>query len=361
MKKLGIVFWLLAASALLITSCQKQPNIMEPQDSTNPNLNGSYSITLPPGATLQSATLSVFVNSPSGATVNVHRITQPWDEMVVTWNSFGGSFDPAIVGSFMPNAADWRSVDVTSLVQGWLNGSYPDYGFLLEQGQTEYTNYYSSDFPVVSMRPKLEICYNMPSGTVCETFQRGLLGTVSDTYIWQLNPDENFGASELFYTGLVSGFEKMSLLKFEYTPPPQEGCTRTIGYWKTHAGFGKGNQGDMVTALLPVWLGTAGGTKSINVTTALIAYNLLTQKVYGDPSNGITKLYSQLLGAKLNIASGTGHSDIDVVIAAADPFLATHNWNDWAGLSPADQQMVLLWQNQLDSYNNGLVGPVHCQ
>ena len=44
--------------------------------------------------------------------------------------------------------------------------------------------------------------------------------------------------------------------------PPANGCTRTIGYWKTHAGFGP--QADAVTPLLPILLGSAGGAMTLN-------------------------------------------------------------------------------------------------
>lgn len=139
------------------------------------------------------------------------------------------------------------------------------------------------------------------------------------------------------------------------------GCTRTIGYWKTHAGLKK--QADVVSALLPIWLGTAGGAKSVNVTTNTLAVQLLemngTNNVH-DASNGINKLYAQLLGAKLNVASGAGTASIASVIAAADAFLATHNTLDWASLTAAQQTQVLSWMTSLDNYNNGLVGPEHC-
>ena len=137
--------------------------------------------------------------------------------------------------------------------------------------------------------------------------------------------------------------------------PPPSGCTRTIGYWKTHAGFGP--QADVVTPLLPVLLGTAGGAKSVNVTTAAQAVALLKKT---DSSNGIEKLYAQLLGAKLNIESGASSSSVASTIAAADAFLATHNASDWASLTGAQQAQVLSWMTTLDNYNNGLVGPEHC-
>lgn len=142
-------------------------------------------------------------------------------------------------------------------------------------------------------------------------------------------------------------------------PPPGAGCTLTIGYWKTHAGF-TGRNPDQVTPLLPVWLGTPGGTDSIEVTTAQQAVDTLSMKVYGDPSNGITKLYAQLLGAKLNIASGADGSAVASTIAAADAFLATHSYTDWASLTLTQQQQVLTWMNTLDEYNIGAIGPGHC-
>jgi hypothetical protein len=143
--------------------------------------------------------------------------------------------------------------------------------------------------------------------------------------------------------------------------PCNTGCTLTIGYWKTHAGFGP--QADMVTPLLPIRLGTAGGAKSINVTTAALAVQLLSMNGsnnVSDSSNGINKLYAQLLGARLSAASGASLSSVATAVAAADAFLATHNSTGWAGLTSAVKSTVNTWASTLDSYNNGLIGPVHC-
>ena len=139
-------------------------------------------------------------------------------------------------------------------------------------------------------------------------------------------------------------------------PPTGDACTRTIGYWKTHAGFGP--QADVVTPLLPQWLGTSGGAKSVRVTTAAQAVSLLDKS--GDASNGINKLYAQLLGAKLNIANGANGSAVLQTITQADAFLATHSAGDWGSLTAAQRQQVLSWAAMLDDYNNGRVGPGHC-
>lgn len=142
---------------------------------------------------------------------------------------------------------------------------------------------------------------------------------------------------------------------------PCEGCTLTIGYWKTHAGFGP--QADKVTPLLPRWLGTTSGAKSIQVTTASQAVALLDFKGSNnvkDASNGINKLYAQLLAAKLNIANGAGGSAVAATITAADAFLANKNSLSWAGLSRSQKNQVNTWAGTLDQYNNGLIGPGHC-
>lgn len=139
-------------------------------------------------------------------------------------------------------------------------------------------------------------------------------------------------------------------------PACSSGCTRTIGFWKNHAGGGP--QQDLVTPLLPIWLGTAGGSKSVQVTTASQAIYLLNMS--GNPSNGINKLYAQMLAAKLNIASGASASAVSATIAAADAFLATKNASDWSSLSGAQRQQVLAWMTTFDQYNNGVIGPGHC-
>ena len=138
---------------------------------------------------------------------------------------------------------------------------------------------------------------------------------------------------------------------------PQEGCTLTIGFWKNHCGFGP--QDNVVSALLPITLGDGTG-KSLVVTDSAMAYDILVMKTYGDPSNGITKLYAQLLGAKFNIASSADDSDISKVITKADEFLAEYDWTDWDSLSKKDQQYVNKLKGKLDDYNNGLIGPGHC-
>lgn len=97
------------------------------------------------------------------------------------------------------------------------------------------------------------------------------------------------------------------------------------------------------------------------VTTAKMAYDVLSQNVYGSATNGITKLYAQLLAAKLNIKSGADPSEVASIITSADNFLATKSYSDWTSLSNSDVNKVSSWHTALDSYNNGMSGPGHCE
>jgi hypothetical protein len=136
------------------------------------------------------------------------------------------------------------------------------------------------------------------------------------------------------------------------------GCTYSKGYWKNHAGFGP--QEDKISSLLPIWLGDAGGSNSLLVGSASIAVEVLSHKICDKSSNGFTKLYAQLLAAKLNIANGASDSDIAEIIALADGFLASHSCSDWRSLDKDERKTVLDWMGTLDDYNNGRIGPGNC-
>jgi hypothetical protein len=137
-----------------------------------------------------------------------------------------------------------------------------------------------------------------------------------------------------------------------------DNCTRSKGYWKNHAGLGP--QPDYVTDLLPIWLGDDDDSLSYEVTTAEMAVDFLHQHIYGHPSNGITKLYAQLLAAKLNISNGADDKDIADVISEADDFLGEYNWESWDDLEQEDRDAVMGWKGMLGDYNSGDIGPGSC-
>ncbi len=122
-----------------------------------------------------------------------------------------------------------------------------------------------------------------------------------------------------------------------------------IGYWKNHA---TKKATDCVTGTLPLRLGNLTGTKSVNVTTAAQAVSIL--KMGETSSNGISKLYAQLLAAKLNVANGVDNAKVAAVIFDIDTFLGAHNASDWSKLTKAEKIQVQQWITLLDNFNNGL-------
>jgi hypothetical protein len=145
---------------------------------------------------------------------------------------------------------------------------------------------------------------------------------------------------------------------------PCNGCTLTIGYWKTHAdpNSPRNNPDETLKVLESVggtiWLGTQ--PPPTNKSVAVTSSNVVSILKF-DGSNGIKKLQAQLLAAKLNIANGAAvPTGVQSTISAADLFLAENGASSWDSLTRTQKNQVLTWMNKLDQYNNGLIGPGHC-
>ncbi|XYI02416.1 thrombospondin type 3 repeat-containing protein [Sorangium sp. So ce1128] len=114
---------------------------------------------IPYGATVDSATFTTTVYSSGTSEIRAHRIDADWAEPTVTWSSFANSYDPAIEATLFGVSSGAASVDLTALVQAWVDGVSPNYGFLLEEDPVALTAYRSSEHGTVSNRPSLEVCF----------------------------------------------------------------------------------------------------------------------------------------------------------------------------------------------------------
>ncbi|WP_437954919.1 thrombospondin type 3 repeat-containing protein [Sorangium sp. So ce119] len=117
---------------------------------------------IPAGATVVSARFGARAFSSGEQTVRAHRITAPWDEQTVTWQSFAASYDEHVEATLAGAGSDAVAVDLTELVQAWVDGAHDNHGFLLEQALTGRTSYRSREHPNAGDRPWLEVCYLMP-------------------------------------------------------------------------------------------------------------------------------------------------------------------------------------------------------
>lgn len=126
------------------------------------------------------------------------------------------------------------------------------------------------------------------------------------------------------------------------------GCTSTQGYWKNHA-----------------W-----DWSSVSLDLGGVTYShAQALAILQSPSNGDASLIlaHQLIAAKLNIlVNGASSGSVSATVAAADAWLAANADADGtlpfgvSPASPAGSQATPL-ANVLDQFNNGLIGPGHCE
>lgn len=212
MLRLTGCLMLLAALMILVVGCSDEPDPMMSGSSVK-HRGLAAALSIPPGSTLESATLHIYLTETYYRTITVQRITDSWDETVVTWNNFGGAYAPDLFGTFEIFGLGWREADVTGLVAGWLNGTYSNYGMLLDQERNLHPRNAFNSREAGTHTPYLEICYTTASGTVCEQILAD-----GDTYIDQYLPDMNAGLSATLFTGKsISGCSEiyLSLIKFE--------------------------------------------------------------------------------------------------------------------------------------------------
>jgi alpha-tubulin suppressor-like RCC1 family protein len=115
-----------------------------------------------PLVNITSATVNVAKGIAATATANlaVHRVTAPWSEATVTWQSFGGAYDSTVSTSFS-NAPAVPFFNASALVTGWVRGTFPNNGLLLEEPGVDNTNFWSSEYTNVNLRPSLNVCYTV--------------------------------------------------------------------------------------------------------------------------------------------------------------------------------------------------------
>jgi hypothetical protein len=132
---------------------------------------------IPPKSEIISAKLTLFhdgsseTQSPlSGSNeVVIHRITEPWDETLVTWNNQPKYTDEGsvIIPATIEDKQNIERIDVTKLVADVVQHEN-NFGFmfkLVTEEQYRRMHFASSDNPNFNLRPKLEITYNEPIDT----------------------------------------------------------------------------------------------------------------------------------------------------------------------------------------------------
>lgn len=225
LKLKNLLAILVLISTVLFVGCQTEQSPVEPAQ----NQIGLNKLVIPAGATITSAKLFLNVQVANGEVVNLHRITSDWQEGVVTWSNFGSSFNAGVEGTFTNNTTGWISVSMLGLFNDWYNGTYPNFGVLLDQEIVHFgiAEFYTKESAFI---PYLEVKYTVNGVETTDTTR-----SIADTFIWQSHPLANYGAFTTMNTGWVddSNSEKQALVRFDIEqgpPPPEEQCETAYAF-----------------------------------------------------------------------------------------------------------------------------------
>jgi hypothetical protein len=165
---------------------------------------------IPSNATVTAATLSLSSNTTSAngipgqpmyGTSNgayVRRITQVWNENLVTWNNQPATttLNQAVLPQSTSGSQNY-SVDVQNLVQDMVNDPAGSFGFMIqEQDEVNYYNsliFCSSDHADSALAPELVVTYVIGASN-CITLQPGAVDG-KDASIGTFQPSTNAGSS----------------------------------------------------------------------------------------------------------------------------------------------------------------------
>jgi len=136
---------------------------------------------IPATTVIDAASLNMYLYFWSGKndTVKAYKLTSDWKEGdgalsgatwiyrdkdgPVSWTTAGGDYDTATAGSFSIKSTGWYSMNLTALVQEWIDGTSPNHGIILSSPVSagNHLNYYHSreNTFFANLRPKLTVTY----------------------------------------------------------------------------------------------------------------------------------------------------------------------------------------------------------
>jgi hypothetical protein len=327
--------------AVLFIGCQSEQTPVDPFDDFVQTPVAK--LLIPNGATIDSAHFVINVTNAENEEVALHRVTDYWDEMMVSWNNFAGSYNAVSEGSFMPSASGWYAVDITSLVNSWMDDTFENYGILLKESSPAQMQTYTSREEGNS--PYLIIWWTLNGNSGYDSTT-----AFADAYIRSDTADNNYGAALELITGWQDTIEVQSLVKFEIENVTY-GCTRSAGYWKTHSIYGPAPY-DATWELL--------GEDSTFFLSNKTNYEVMWTPPAG--GNAYYILSFHYLATALNILNGADPFEIQEAFDDATDLFEMYTpeyIGSLKGNNPIRKHFLDL-KDILEPYNNGMTGPGLC-
>jgi peptidoglycan hydrolase-like protein with peptidoglycan-binding domain len=150
----------------------------------------------------------------------------------------------------------------------------------------------------------------------------------------------------------TSNNEKQSLLKFDLDVAPSGGCTLTPGYWKTHSEHGPAPYDD-------TWAQLPNGAN----TPFFLSGKTYFQVLWTPPAgNAYYNLSFHYIAAKLNFLNGADPSAAQAAFNSATTLFNTYTPAQIKALKGNNQlrQQFISLAGILGNYNEGIIGPGHC-
>lgn len=198
---------------------------------------------IPQPSTIISSTLRLYeLTTRTSQTITLYRLTNSWVGSQVTWNlrstgsswsAAGGDYQNTALATFSPNLANqYRDIDVTSVTQGWLNGTFSNHGLLLRtSGATGEVRFASNEAITASQRPQLCITYQLPA-TITPTFSATVPVTPSHTPT--ITPTSTLTVTPTNTPNVTATFTSTA----SQTPSPSNTPTATLTSTATQVGSG---------------------------------------------------------------------------------------------------------------------------
>lgn len=117
-----------------------------------------------PANCVTNATLDIEKQSGVAPTIRAYRCTATWASGTITWNNKPSftTTNQSTLSTLYSSGSTWYTMNVTSIVQSWVNGVYSNYGFVIkdvtEADPDHWTTLYSSDAESPH-KPELHITY----------------------------------------------------------------------------------------------------------------------------------------------------------------------------------------------------------
>jgi hypothetical protein len=211
--------------------------------------------------------------------------------------------------------------------------------------------------PGEEMGPNEKVDFELPpptvvNGSVNVDDTNGMSWLFSDSgsvsYTKTFRCDEDKGTHDNTATIRETGQSDDARVTVTCKPPPDNGCTLTQGYWKTHSKYGPAPY-DATWALI--------GEDTTFFLSGKTWYQAINTSSAG--GNAYYILAHQYIAARLNLLDGDASTAaVNSALASATAFFNTYT--PTSVLSSSVRAAAIGWAETLADYNEGDIGPGHC-